>query len=482
MAEARHGVASAGPAWRRLRLALGAFALIAGALFGLAMLADREATLQGGRISAENTAALLAEQADRALRIAQLTAARAAEMAEHHGVAGIAGDHWAEFARLDRTTPEVAALRVTDAEGRLAAWTISREAERRDMSGEEQFRALAGGAQGHLVRLTQGHRGVWFFGWAEPIRQGGRFLGMVQASLHAEAFGRMADQLDLGPGAELMLVRTDGAVLMCWPLPSRAPPPQPARPGDAGIAEETGPDGTVRLVAWRMTPAMPAMAVVAISRDHVLAPFHRRLLRNGLVFGLAVALAGGLGSAALRAGRREAAAIHAAEERGAALAEALSERLHLLSSLQVGEARLRAAQQSGGIGLWDLDLGTARVALAGDVFADWGLPGPGSAGFRSVPVRAALRGIHPDDRGALVAAVTGALRTGTRLAAEFRLAGPGAERWIGVGAPARPLEGAPARPQRARSKRELLERARELGIRGRSAMSKQELLEAIGEA
>lgn len=37
------------------------------------------------------------------------------------------------------------------------------------------------------------------------------------------------------------------------------------------------------------------------------------------------------------------------------------------------------------------------------------------------------------------------------------------------------------RPPRARSKRELLERARALGIKGRSAMSKDELLRAIGE-
>ncbi|HEV7266252.1 MAG TPA: ATP-binding protein [Falsiroseomonas sp.] len=451
MAEARHGVASVGPAWRRLGLALGAFALIAGALFGLATLADREATLQDGRTSAENTAELLAEQADRALRIAQLTAARVAELAERQGVAAIAGDRWAELARLDRATPEVSALRVVDAEGRLVAWTISREAEQRDLSGEAAFRSLAGGAPGVLVPLTRGHRGTWIFGWAEPIRQGERFLGMVMASLHVEAFRRLAGELDLGPGAELMLLRTDGAVLLRSPMPPGPSPAVPARPGDAGFAEEAGPDGAVRLVAWQAMSAMPAMAVVAISRDHVLAPFHRRLLRNGVLFGLAVALAGGLGAAAIRAGRRETAAIREAEERSAELAYALSDRLNLVASVQVGEARLRAAQQSGGIGLWDLDLGTARIALAGEVFADWGLPGPGSAGFRSVPVRAALRGIHPDDRGALVAAVTRALRKGTRLEVEFRLAGPGPERWIGVRAEAR-TTGA-AQPERRRARR-----------------------------
>jgi PAS domain S-box-containing protein len=192
-------------------------------------------------------------------------------------------------------------------------------------------------------------------------------------------------------------------------------------------------------------PTMPAVAVVALSRDHVLAPFRRRLLRNGLLFVLSVGLAGGLGAAAMLAGRREAEAMQAAEERGAALTAALADRLQLLASLQVGEARLRAAQQSGGIGLWDLDLETRRIALAGEVLATWGLPGGQAPGFRSLPVLAGLRGIHPDDRGALVAAVMEALHRGLPLAAEFRLAGQDPPRWIGVRAEPRAAEEGPTR-------------------------------------
>ena len=433
-----HGLASRRPAWRRLLIALIAFATLAGGLFGTATLSDHEATLQGGRISAENTAALLAEQADRALRVAQLTTEQAVELVTRHGMDAMRGPRWSELRELRKVTPEVDALWLVGADGRVAASSIAPQVAARDFSAREDFRALADGASGYLLPLSLGVSGVWFFGWAEPIRQDGHFLGMVQASLHAEAFGRLAAQLELGAGAELHLVRADGSPLLRWPPPTGGRLPAGSQwPGDRGLAEETGPDGMQRLVAWRAAPSGQVTAAVALSRDHVLAPFRHRLLRNGVMFGLSLLLAGALGVAAMRAGRREMAAMHAAEERGAALAEALSERLHLLASLQVGEARLRAAQQSGGIGLWDLDLGAARIALAGEVFSAWGLPGSAAPGFRNVPVRAALRAIHPEDRRRLIAAIAEALRDGTKLAVEFRLARTEAERRIGVRAEAR---------------------------------------------
>jgi PAS domain S-box-containing protein len=244
---------------------------------------------------------------------------------------------------------------------------------------------------------------------------------------------RVADGLDLGPGAELRVTRRDGVPVMVWPLPAagllQVPP---ARPGPAGLAEETGPDGVARLVAWRAAPSVPVIAVAALSRDHVLAPFHRRLRRNALIFALSIALAGGLGLAALRAERRGAQARRAAEERGGALGQVLSDRLRLLTSLQEGEARLRLAQQAGGIGLWDLDLHDGRIGLAGEVFGIWGLPAGGDRTFRTLPVRAALRGIHAEDRGALLEALSAAVHEGRPLAVEFRVAGRVPERWIGV--------------------------------------------------
>jgi PAS domain S-box-containing protein len=448
MAVGRHGAERTGPAWQRLRLALVAFALIATGLFTAASIADREATLVQGRATAENAAALLAETAESALRVAELTTANVAELVERGGLQALRDRNWPDLAALDALAHEVGAIWVTDSTGQLVATSLRPDPPPLDLSGEECFIAVANGAGEHLARLDLSpETRVWNFGWMRPLYANGAFIGAVHAGIHVSAFSRVVERLSLGRAAQARLLRGDGAVLLSWPLPPAPPvPPEAPRTGDEGSAEEAGPDGVERLVAWRSSISVPAVAVVGVATDHVLAPFRHRLLRNGLLFALSFALAGGLGIAALRAGRREADAIRTTVERGTALAEALSDRLHLLASLQEGEARLRLAQQSGGIGLWDLDLETARIALAGEVFAHWGLPGAEVRGFRSVPVRALLRAIHRDDRGALVTALSDAVGMGAPLDAEFRLAHVDPPRWIGVKAESRPAgDGRPRR-------------------------------------
>ncbi|MGG5809868.1 PAS domain-containing protein [Falsiroseomonas sp. CW058] len=428
---------------RWLVLSLGAFALLATALFVASTLSDRRATLDQGRIDAENTAALLAEQADRALRVAEITTARVAAIAAERGLGWLRGPGWAEFSGLDAAAPEIGSLWVFDADGRLFTNSLSREPPPADFSDRDFLAPLRAGGQEHLSGLAYGRiSGLWFYSWNRAIRAEGRFLGVAQASIHGEEFARVAESLALGPGAVLRVARADGAPLMRWPLPDRGTlPDDPPPPGPRGHAEETGPDGLVRLVAWRRAPTMPVVAVAAISRDHVLEPFRRRLLRNGLLFGLSLALAGSLAAAALRAGRREAAARLAAEERGAALTAALAGREALLASVQEGEARLRLAEQAGGIGAWDWDLRDRRLTVVGDIFAGWGLPPglpAGPRGFRILPLRAALRAIHPADRRAARATLAAALRDGTAVEVEVRLARPGAQRWIALRAEPRP--------------------------------------------
>jgi PAS domain S-box-containing protein len=415
-------------------LALAAFALIATGLFVAATLLDHRATLEGARARAGNAASLLAENADRALRVAELTVTRVAEMLDRRGGApdSLA---WEELQALDRSVQEINSLSVLDGNGRLVSSSAFRDAPPVDLADRPHVREVATGAAEAISPLALGRLGgSWSFGWVRALRDEAGLRAIVYAALHVEPFVRAVERVELGPGVELSLVREDGAVLLAWPLPAVEPVPAGAlRPSANGLAEETAPDGAARIVAWRAASTMPVVATAALPRAEVLAPFRRRLLRNGLVFAACLSLAGALALAALRAERRGAEARRAAEERGAALAEALAERLSLLASLQEGEARLRLARQAGGIGLWELDLQERRMALAGEVFAAWGLPGAEGQAFRSLPVRAALRGIAPADRSAVVAAVLRALRGGAPLSVEFRLAGRAwPERWIGV--------------------------------------------------
>jgi PAS domain S-box-containing protein len=417
-------------AW--LGLSLGAFALIACGLFGAATLADRGATLEQGWTEADNTAALLAEHADRALRVAEISTARIAEAVARDGLGALRDQGRTMLATLLVEAPEISALTVLDAAGQVVAASPPRPGGDVDAPGPGALAMLANGTDRHLSALHAGRlTNAWLFTWSRALRQDGQLIGVVRAALFAQNFAAAAEDLALGPDARLALLREDGATVAQWPLPG---PPAMAGPhrGRTGRQVEVGPDGVARLVSWHAAAVMPVVAVAAISQDHVLASFRQRLARNGLLFALSALLAGWLAAAAIASNRRERAARHAAEERGAALGAALAEREGLLTSVQESEARLRLAEQAGGIGLWDWDLRDGRLALVGDVYARWGVPVR-----RRIPARIALRGVRPEDRADVGAALAAALRGAALLEAEFRLAGPGPSRWIAVRAEVR---------------------------------------------
>jgi PAS domain S-box-containing protein len=434
---------TAGGRW--LALSLAAFALIAAWLFLAATLADRRATLAQGWTAAETTAALVAQHADRVLRFAELTTERVAQLVVDADLEALRGDRWPDLLRLAGAMPEVHAIWVLDADGRMVVNSLDRQLHGASLSHQPYFEPLRAGAASHLTELLHGAPvGGWFFAWGRALRDSEeRFSGVVVAAIAAQELGQLAEGLELGPKAVLQLDRLDGTRVMRWPLSAGSVAAGPRRPLEAvaGAREEVDGIGTVRLMAWRAAPGMPVVASAAIARDHVLAPYRGRLLRNGLTFALSAALAGLLALAALRAAGRERAARHSAEERGGALAGALAEREELLASVQEGEARLRLAQQAGRIGLWDWDLRDGRLALVGDVFAEWGL-----RTRRRITAQAALRGVRAEDRMALAAALAAAVRGEVPLEAEFRLAHSDAECWVGVRAEVRRgLDGQPRR-------------------------------------
>jgi len=428
---------------RWLALSLGCFAVLAGALFAAATLADREASLEAGWHEAETTTALIAGRAESALRVAEVSTARLAREVLDHGLPTMAAG--TGLAPIMAETPELAALLLRDGAGRLLAASPPPRAGRADAPPALALAALEAGAPGHLGAQPPGAlTPLPSLVWSRPLRGPEGLIGLAQAVLRGEEFAGPAQGEPLGEQARLALLHADGSPLLRWP--QEAPPAiESPRAGASGRALERGPDGVMRLVAWQAAPSMPVVAVAAQSEAAVMAPFRRRLFRNGLLFGLSAALAGALGFAAIAAERRGRAVRLAAEQRGTALAQALAEREGLLASVREGEARLRLAEQAGGIGLWDWDLRDGTLALAGASFAGWGL-----GARRSLPARLALAGFAPEDRAALGAALAVALRGDGPLEGEFRLARPrgrsGQPRWIALRAELqRDLRGQPVR-------------------------------------
>ena len=414
---------------RWLALSLGVFALIALGLFGAATVVDRAATLEKGWTDAENTAALLAAHTERALRVAEISTARIAAMVEAIGFADPRAD--TILGRLAAEAPEINALELLDTTGRVLASNLPNRQEAADPPVDAMM-ALQAGAKSHLSALGFERPGqMQGFTWSRALREGETLVGVAGATLHAEFFGGAATGLALGPDPWLALLRDDGALVMRWPAEGGTTAEAP-RPRPFGRQEETGADGITRLVAWHGASGMPVTAVAGLSRDHVLRPFRQRLFRNGVLFGLSAALAGAVGAAALAAARRAEAARRAAQERGDALVAALAGREELLGSVREGEARLRLAEQAGGVGLWDWDLRDGQLMLFGDVFAQWGLGQQRRMGAALV-----MRGVLTEDRPTLAAALAAAVRGEVSLEVDFRLAGlgrlaPGRPRWIAL--------------------------------------------------
>jgi PAS domain S-box-containing protein len=98
-------------------------------------------------------------------------------------------------------------------------------------------------------------------------------------------------------------------------------------------------------------------------------------------------------------------------------------------ALREGEARLRLAQEAGGIGSWDLDLATGRQVWSERQYALFGL----DPALPAPDLTAWLQLVHPDDRDRILATRAAALVTesGT-FSAEFRIhrASDGAARWM----------------------------------------------------
>jgi PAS domain S-box-containing protein len=121
----------------------------------------------------------------------------------------------------------------------------------------------------------------------------------------------------------------------------------------------------------------------------------------------------------------------------------ITERKTTETALRESEERLRIAQTTSGIGIWDWDLAGGRIIWIGDVYGAWGL----DQGVPASPATTFVRVAHPDDQERVWAAIQAALRGEAAYEAEFRIVRPdGAVRWLaGKGEVIRDASGHPVR-------------------------------------
>ncbi|HSO42448.1 MAG TPA: PAS domain S-box protein [Rhodospirillales bacterium] len=104
----------------------------------------------------------------------------------------------------------------------------------------------------------------------------------------------------------------------------------------------------------------------------------------------------------------------------------ITERKAAENALRASEARLKLAQDAGGVGVWDWDLRANRISWSDSYFRLLGLEP--SADLQQLPTFYSV--VHPDDRERAAADVERAL-TGTTYRSEYRVLLPSGEvRWI----------------------------------------------------
>lgn len=332
-----------GPARRRLGALLAVVLLLLGLAFAALTAADHDAALEDGWTRVERAAFGAAEHAERTLALARLVTDHVADHVRRDGLSVFSGERHAHLVALLRHAPQIGSLWLLDRDGRLVAFTLAPEVPPLDLSNRPYFAPLRDGAAEELSAMLLGRvTRLWFFSYNLAIRGAdGAFLGLVQASLHAEAFERLQAGLGLGAAGRVGLYRlADGAPVMLHPLPdpdeTERPPPGPAappaairrlaeaQPGGRFAAREA--DGAELLVAWRVVgQGRGVIATAAMPRAEALAPFHARLRRHALFLALAVLLVGGLGAgvaAALARAARSRREVEAGQRELAALLEA----------------------------------------------------------------------------------------------------------------------------------------------------------------
>jgi PAS domain S-box-containing protein len=106
----------------------------------------------------------------------------------------------------------------------------------------------------------------------------------------------------------------------------------------------------------------------------------------------------------------------------------ITERKRIETALRASEERLRIAQETSGIGIWDWDLRADRIIWIGDVYRRWGI----DHGRSESSAETFSRVVHPEDRARVWDDIQAALSGSASFEAEFRLvpAEDGTIRWL----------------------------------------------------
>ncbi|MGM0562112.1 MAG: ATP-binding protein [Pseudomonadota bacterium] len=296
---------------KRLLLLAGIFVILAIAgIMTLHILADREHVIADARYDVENLRDALSEQTRQTFAALEIA------------LDGVSGNIDPTALRNDDTYRTLSerqdsfaptfAIFILDQEGRLAASSRTRDPNPVDFSEDPMFTAHRDDPSQDLfiAKPRKGKVGYAKDQWIVNVSQRltdaeGNFTGIVAAAVSIDYLTDFYDALRMGDNAAVGISGADGTVIARSPfnedylgreLTDTKLYQEMLPTADAGVYRaHFVTDGIERIIAYSRVPDYPIVVYVGVALEERLASWQRRVLVDGAIGLLAIAIMGGFG-------------------------------------------------------------------------------------------------------------------------------------------------------------------------------------------
>lgn len=252
-------------------------------------------TLARGQTDIQNLAHSLAEHATHTIRSADIAMAGMVDLLKYRDPLPERFNPY--LADTVRSLPQLREIGVFDVDGR---WRYSSlpETPKHNNSDRSYFiyhRDTPGSALRISEPLQSRLTGRSTIILSKRIdRQDGSFGGVLTAAIDSDYFHGFYKTFQLGPDGGISLLRSDGAVLIRWPLSDRSTNlsgtelfSRYLKLSSVGYYKIISPfDGIAKYFGYEETPYYPTLVTVAISEDWLLADWWKTLRTDAIVAGV----------------------------------------------------------------------------------------------------------------------------------------------------------------------------------------------------
>ena len=311
---------------------------------------------------------------------------------------------------LDGTALQIA---IIDAKGLLVFSNLGLPTPPTSLADREHFKVHQERPEDKqfISRPVQGRiSGKWSIQLTRPIREQGRFAGVITISVDPEYFVKFYQEVGLGKNGAARMIRDTGEVMArsqeqdkyIGMVISPSPYADAGAPQTGSFRRRAQVDGIDRLSSYYRLPERGVTVVIGSSVDEMLAPARGQQRKIVFSAGLITLLMLLISWQLLRSIASDEKSRHA---------------------LQQQQERLSLATFHNGVGIWDRDLVTKQTVWDDSMFALYHLP----RGHFSGAEDSRRQSMHSDDLERVDMELQVALSEGTPFDTKFRVRWPSGE-------------------------------------------------------